>query len=178
MFQTVKQTPEQGTTVHKLSTAEQIVSSTLFFPPALNNWFNLDLNIRNSESISIFKSKLLYFIRPFQTNIYNIFDPKGLTILTHLRLGLSHLNEHRFRHNFQDCLNPLCSCILEIEDASHYLWQCHHFSHYRVVLMNSVKSICDSFDSMSVNVKEDLLLYGDSRSDENKNKVILKATIS
>ena len=44
--------------------------------------------------------------------------------------------------------------------------------------MNSVKSICDNFDSMSVNVKEDLLLYGDSPFDENKNKVILKATIN
>ena len=30
---------------------------------------------------------------------------------------------------------------------------------------------------MSDNVKEDLLLYGDSRFDESKNKVILKATI-
>ena len=65
-------------------------------------WFNLDLNIRNSESISIFKSKLLSFTRPIQSNIYNIFDPKGLTFPTRLRLGLSHLNEHRFRHNFQD----------------------------------------------------------------------------
>ena len=44
--------------------------------------------------------------------------------------------------------------------------------------MNSVKSICDNFDSMSGNVKEDLLLSGDSRFDENKNKVVLKATIN
>ena len=31
---------------------------------------------------------------------------------------------------------------------------------------------------MSDNVKEDLLLYGDSQFDENKNKVVLKATIN
>ena len=37
--------------------------------------------------------------------------------------------------------------------------------------MNSVKSICDNFDSMSENVKEDLLSYGDSRFDKNKNKL-------
>ena len=47
-------------------------------------------NIRNSESISITKSKLLSFIRPVQSNIYNIFDPKGVKFLTRLRLGLSH----------------------------------------------------------------------------------------
>ena len=90
----------------------------LFFPSTLNDWFNLDLNIRNSGSISIFKSRLLSFIRPVHTNIYNIFDPKGLAFLTRLRLDLGHLNEHRFRRNFQDCLNPLCSCSLEIEDTS------------------------------------------------------------
>ena len=146
-----------------------------FYPKWL---FNLDLNIINSESISILNSKLLSFIRPVQTNIYNIFDPKSLTFRTRLRLGLSHLNEHRFRHNFQDCLNPLCSCSLEIEDTSHYLLHCHHFSHHRVALMNSVKSIYDNFDSMSDNVKDYLLLYGDSWFDENKNKVILKATIN
>ena len=29
-----------------------------------------------------------------------------------LRLELSHLNEHRFNHNFDDCINPLCLCSL------------------------------------------------------------------
>ena len=43
--------------------------------------------------------------------------------------------------------------------------------------MNSPKFICDNFDSMSDNVKKDLLWYGDSQFDENKNKVILKSTI-
>ena len=60
-----------------------------FFPSTLNNLFNLDLNIRNSESISIFKSRLLSFIHPVQTIIYNIFDPKGLAFLTRRRLRLS-----------------------------------------------------------------------------------------
>ena len=118
------------------------------------------------------------FICPVQTNIYNIFGPKGLTFLTCLRLSLSHLNKHRFRQNFQDCLHPLCSCSLEVEDTSHYLSGCHHFSHHRVVLINSVKSFCDNFDSMSDKVKEYLLLYCDSRFNEKKNKVILKATIN
>ena len=72
-----------------------------FFPSTLNDWFKLDGNIRNSKSISIFKSMLLSFIRPVQSIIYHIFDPKGLKFLARLRLGLSHLNEHKFRHNYQ-----------------------------------------------------------------------------
>ena len=75
-------------------------------PSILNDWFNLDDKIRNSKSISIFKNKLLSFVRPVQSNMYNILDPKGLKFLTRLRLGLIYLNEHRFRHNLQDCMTP------------------------------------------------------------------------
>ena len=149
-----------------------------FFPATLSDWFNLDPSIRNSESISSFKSKSLSFIRPVQSNVYNIFDPQGLKLLTRLRLGFSHLNEHRFRHNFQDCINPLCSCSLEIEDTSHYLLHCHNFSRYRIDLMNSVNSVRDHFESLSDSSKRDILLYGNSRLDTNKNKFILVATIN
>ena len=43
--------------------------------------------------------------------------------------------------------------------------------------MNSVKSILENFESLSNNVKKDILLYGDSRLDGNKNKFILEATL-
>ena len=137
-----------------------------FFPSTLNDWFNLDINIRNSESISLFKFRLLYFICPVQNSKYNIFDPKGLKFLTRLRLGLSHLNADRFRHNFQDWLYPLCSCSLETEDTSHYFLHCHHFSNHRVDLINIVKFVCDNFESISDNVNKNVLLYDDSRFDE------------
>ena len=70
------------------------------FPSTLNNWYKLDETVRNSESNSVFKSRLLLFIRPLDRNVYNIFDPIGLKFLTRLHLSFSHLNEHRFRHNF------------------------------------------------------------------------------
>ena len=93
-------------------------------------------------------------------------------------LRFSHLNEHRFRHNFQDCMNPLCSCSLDIKDTSHYLLHSHHFSRYRIDLMNSVTSILENFESLSDSVKKDILLYGDSRLDGKKNKFILEATLA
>ena len=149
-----------------------------FFPSTLKDWFNLDSSIRNSESIAIFKSKLLSLIRPPQSNVYNIFNPIGLKLLTRLRLGFSHLNEHKFRHSFQDCLNPLCLCSLEIEDTTHYLLHCQYFSAHRINLINSVKSVFYNFDSLSDNEKRDTLLYGDLRFDTNKNKLILESTIT
>ena len=121
---------EQGIIIYRATIVQQTASSILFLPSTLNDWFKLDENIRNSESIAIFKSRLLSFIRPVQSNIYHIFDPKGLKFLTRLRLGLSHLNEHKFRHNF-----------VETEDSSHYFLHCQHLFNHRIDLMNSVKSV-------------------------------------
>ena len=95
-----------------------------FFRPTLKDWFNLNASLRNSESLTILKSRLLPFIRPTQSNVYIIFDPIWLKLLTRLRLDCSHFNELKlkslkFRHNFQDCLSPLCSCSLEIEETVH-----------------------------------------------------------
>ena len=148
-----------------------------FFPSTLKDWFKLNVSIRNSEPLAIFKSRLLSFILPIQRNVYSIFDPIGLKLPTRLCLGCSHLNEHKFRNNFQDWLNLPCSCSLEIEDTVHYLLQCHHFSHYRFNLINSVKSVSDNSESFYDNFKRDILLYGDSRFDTNKNKLILEAVI-
>ena len=149
-----------------------------FLPSALRDWFKLDESIRNSESISIFKTKLLSFIRPAQSSIYNILNQIGIKLLTRSRLDFSNLNEHRFRHNFKSCLNPLCSCSLETEDTLHCLLHCHHFSMYLEDLMNNVKSVYNNFESLSDNAKKDVLLYGDPFLDQNKNKLILEATIN
>ena len=44
--------------------------------------------------------------------------------------------------------------------------------------MNSVKSVFDNFESLSDNDKRGILLYGDSRLDNNKNKYILEVTLN
>ena len=43
--------------------------------------------------------------------------------------------------------------------------------------MNSVKSILENFE-LSDNVKKDILLFGDSRLEGNKNKFILEAELT
>ena len=75
-------------------------------------------------------------------------------------------------------MNALYYCSLEIADTSHYLLQCHRFSQYHTDLMNSVKSILENCNSLSDNVKKDILLYGDSHLDGNKNKFILGSTLT
>ena len=71
-----------------------------FFPSTIKEWNNLDLQIRKSKSISIFKSNILKFIWPKTNNVYYCHNPKAIKLLTRLCLGLSHLRQHRFKHNF------------------------------------------------------------------------------
>ena len=96
--------------------------------------------------------------------MFNIFDPIGLKVLTYLRLGFSHLNEHSFQYNFQDCMNPLCSCSLEIENALHYCIAI--IFTICIDLMNNVKSLTDNLKSLTDNfefLSDNDKLYGDSR---------------
>ena len=138
-----------------------------FSPYTTEAWYRLDLSIINSESLEVFKSKSLAAIRPVQRSIYNVFNLQGLKFLT-LSLGLSHFNEHRFRHNFKDCINSLCSCSLEVENTLNFFLHCHHYSTFRMGLMNKVNQIDENFSYLSDDNKVSLLLYRDSRFDDNK----------
>ena len=44
----------------------------------------------------------------------------GLKLFTRLSFGLSHINEHRFNHNFQCRINPLCSCSLKVKSTTNF----------------------------------------------------------
>ena len=95
-----------------------------FFPSAVIEWNKLDLNIRNSESLNIFKKTLLNFIRPSPNTVFNYHNPKGVKLLTRLRLGLSHLRERKFKYSFQGSLNPTCRCDNNIETSAYFLLHC------------------------------------------------------
>ena len=49
-----------------------------FFPSTIKEWNNLDVHIRKSKSISIFKRNILKFIRPRPNNVYHCHNLKEL----------------------------------------------------------------------------------------------------
>ena len=104
--------------------------SNIYFQNVLYEWNLLDHDIKNSQSISEFKRKLLAIIRPPKNTVYDVFDIEGIKKLTKLRVNFSALNEHRFRHNF-DCSSPTCMCGRGIEDNKHFLLHCHQFDRMR-----------------------------------------------
>ena len=91
-----------------------------FFPSAIIEWNKLDPTIGKAESFGIFKSNILKFIRPTPRYFFNCYNQKGIRLMAQFRLGLSHLREHKFNHNFQNCINPLCSYGMDFESTSHF----------------------------------------------------------
>ena len=148
-----------------------------FFSYCTSEWNKLGPNLRNSNSVAILKKNLLAFVRPKQCNIYNIVDPSGLKLLKSLRVNLSHLREHKFRHNFLNTLNPLCSCSLEIESTTHYLLHCPFYTHLRRTLLDNILELIDDISNFSDDKLTNLLLYGDSVLNVEVNASILKNTI-
>ena len=61
---------------------DTIFSKTPFFPAVISEQNSLDIDIRNSFSINMFKKELLKFIRPEPNSTYKINDTKGLKLLT------------------------------------------------------------------------------------------------
>ena len=112
-----------------------------FFPCVIGEWNKLNPEIRMSGSYNIFRKSLLNFIRPSTSKVYNINDTTGIKLITRLRLGFSPLRKHKFKHNFQDTLNPLCSCSIEVESTSHYFLRCHFLDALRDTLMNELRNI-------------------------------------
>ena len=89
----------------------------------------------------------------------------------------SHLNEHKFRHDFLDSWNPLCNCSLEVEQNEHFFLRCLNFEHARRSLFIDISSINSSFKNLPSHLKVELLLYGDSKLSAIDNNLILKASI-
>ena len=128
----------------------------------MNQWNNLEPVIRSIVKISMFIKSLLKFIRPSQAYVYNVNYYVGLKILTRLVLSLSHLYEHKFRHNFQDTVNPLCSCSLESESTTHFLLHCPFYNNQRIDLFVSIRDIDVAISNLSEDNLINTLLYGNN----------------
>ena len=126
-----------------------------------------------------FEYSLFSFLQTFQKLNPKIYktspqqyfnDPKslGLTYLTRLRVGLSHLREHKFRHNFWVSLNPICYCGNAVETTKYYLLYCSNLKNERHFQLQNVRTVNPNLISMNENALTNLLLYGDNKTNNTK----------
>ena len=123
-----------------------------------------------------FQNTLIKIGRPIPKPIYNVYNPLGLKLLTRLRLDLSHLNQHKFNHNFQHCLNRLRSCSLQFESVSHFFLHCHYYSNIRSTLLNELQSIDINLLNQEDDIVVEVLLYGSTKF-SNQNFRLLSSSI-
>ena len=76
-------------------------------------------NTDNLYAVNLFKKELLKSIRSKPNLSSNIRNTEELKLLKRLRLGLSHLGNHKFRHNFQNYVCPMRTSGQGIETKKH-----------------------------------------------------------
>ena len=145
----------------------------------LTSYFQFKLNdkIRNIKSINKFKVTILNFIGPKGNLVFNIHDTSGIKLLSRLRLNFSHLNEHKFRHNFSDTIERMCNCGLEPKITLYYLLRGNLYSTQRLEFLNNVCILNPSIKNYSDEKLLNILLYGSEDFNCNMNKEIVKASI-
>ena len=102
----------------------------------------------------------LNLVRPKENSVFEVHDINGVKLLIRLRLDFCHLNKHKFQHNFNDIINPMCSCGKEPKTTLQYLLRCDLYSVYRLELLDD---ICAIYESLKNFLEENLLkilLYG------------------
>jgi hypothetical protein len=112
-----------------------------FFPATLKLWNDLDIIIRNSPSVHIFKRKLkLKYVQFPRPPTYHFTGNRNLNILhAKLRQNCSPLRSDLFRSNLIE--NPICSCGVGAETTEHYFLYCTKYVTARNKLENNIELI-------------------------------------
>ena len=112
-----------------------------------------------------FQKRFLKFIRPTSRSSFSCYNHERIQLMTRLCLGLNNLREHKFNHNFQNCINPLSSCGMDIESTSHFFLQFPLFNDKRITFLSILnKTDCKLIETNESSLIE-TLLFGNSLFD-------------
>ena len=111
-------------------------------------------------------------IRPSSNCTFNCHRPNEIKLITRSTLGLSHLRQHKFRHNFKDTLNSICH-------RDYYLLPVNSPNHLdeRATLLDNVQIIGENIHDKNDFEVSKLLLLGVTSNNHASNTGILNATI-
>ena len=138
-----------------------------------------DINLRLEKSLNKYKTNIIKIIRPNKKGFFGVQEALGVNRLYQLRVGLSPLRSHKYRHNFEDTLTELCQCKKNPETTTHFLLYCENYIIDRTYLFNVCNTILVNkglhLDKDDQHVK--LFLYGHKELTKAENNAILKATL-
>ena len=114
-----------------------------FFPDAIIPWKNIITNFQNVPSFTSLKVHILSLVRP------KVKSTLGNTIRNHKR-----------RYNFADTLSGICECNQDIEDTSHFLFECPRYATQSANLAVKVIGILQKNNLNHLGNLLELYLYG------------------
>ena len=145
-----------------------------FFPDAIISWNNI---ITNFLSFTILKAHILSLIRPKAKSTSGVHDSLGLRFLFQLLVGLNLLRNQKRRYNFADTSSGICECNQDIEDTSHFLFECPRYATQRANLAVKVIDISQRNNLSHLGNQLELYLYGHRSLNPIDNRNILSSTI-
>ena len=113
------------------------------------------------------------FTRSSSSLFFDWHNRIGIKYITHIRLGLSHLREHKFRRRFNDTINPICNCVNDVESAIHFFLNCLLYSNERRTFLSSLVNIDDKlFGNANCSLTQTLLFDNTTFNVKDKTKII------
>ena len=134
------------------------------FPDCVRKWNRLDKDIRAVVSHNSFKNKIVTD-KCSPSSLFYLGQRKFNIIHAQLRMNCSNLSAHLYSLHVVN--SPGCICSHTAEDAAHYFLDCPLYYAQRMTLRNVVTR----YTQFDLNV----LLYGDSGIDHDRNVVIVQA---
>ena len=115
-------------------------------------------------------------MRPLPKSTFGVHDPKGLSNLTQLRVGVSKLSFHKFKHKFRDTLNSMCLSNDGTEDTEHFCCSFHLLtSNGEIFSLELVRPF--GLSNASNEVLTQLSMYGNKDFPDEINRNILELTL-
>ena len=113
------------------------------------------------------------FTRSSSSLFFDWHNRIGIKYITHIRLGLSHLREHKFRCRFNDTINPICNCVNDVESAIHFFLNCLLYSNERRTFLSSLVNIDHKlFGNANCSLTQTLLFDNTTFNVKDKTKII------
>ena len=113
------------------------------------------------------------FTRSSSSLFFDWHNRIGIKYITHIRLGLSHLREHKFKRRFNDTINPTCNCVNDVESAIHFFLNCLLYSNERRTFLSSLVNIDHKlFGNANCSLTQTLLFDNTTFNVKDKTKII------
>ena len=130
-------------------------SQTLFFHPLLLSGISSIIIFEIRNRLVLLTNKSLNLSDQF---LIVCLIPHGIKRLTRLRVGLTHLREHKFRHNFQDFLDPFCNYGQHIKTTIHFFLHTSNYS-YPFENIKNIKRSSLNQNYKHVKVHSSIVMY-------------------